>query len=42
VAKDQTEVTLEGLSKDDWLFAVEAFDERDHRSVPVYPQPQMR
>jgi Peptidase family M28 len=42
VPKDQTEVTLEGLSKDDWLFAVEAFDERGHRSVPVYPVPQMR
>ena len=38
----QTEVTLEGLSKDDWLFAVEAFDDRGHRSVPVYPLPQMR
>ena len=42
VAKDQTEVTLEGLSKDDWLFGVEAFDAAGHRSVPVYPVPQLR
>ena len=42
IPKDQTEVTLEGLSKDDWLFAVEAFDAQGHRSVPVYPVPQMR
>jgi hypothetical protein len=42
VAKDPTEVTLEGFSKDDWLFAVEAFDARGRRSVPVYPLPATR
>ncbi|MHC4839162.1 MAG: hypothetical protein ACYTF3_13450, partial [Planctomycetota bacterium] len=33
------EVTLEGYSKDDWLFAVEAVDEDGRRSLPVYPAP---
>jgi hypothetical protein len=42
VSKEATEVTLEGFSKDDWLFAVEAFDERGRRSVPVYPLPARR
>ena len=42
VAKDQIEVTLEGISKDDWLFAVEAFDSGGNRSVPVYPAPSAR
>jgi hypothetical protein len=42
VAKEETEVTLEGFSKDDWLFAVEAFDEAGRRSVPVYPLPATR
>jgi hypothetical protein len=42
VPKGRTEVTLEGVSKDDWLFAVEAVDEHGHRSVPVYPTPAMR
>jgi hypothetical protein len=42
VPKDATEVTLEGISKDDWLFALEAFDERGRRSVPVYPLPARR
>jgi hypothetical protein len=40
--KGATEITLEGFSKDDWLFAVEAFGAEGHRSVPVYPVPQMR
>lgn len=30
--------TLAGYSKDDWLFAVQALDERGHASTPVYPQ----
>jgi hypothetical protein len=42
VPKGETTVTLEGVSKDDWLFAVESVDEAGHRSVPVYPLPQMR
>ncbi len=33
------EVTLEGYSKDDWLFAVEAVDKDGRRSLPVYPAP---
>jgi acetylornithine deacetylase/succinyl-diaminopimelate desuccinylase-like protein len=37
-----TEVTLEAISKDDWLFAVEAFDAAGHRSRAVYPTPQRR
>ena len=39
VPKDQTSIVMEGLSKDDWLFAVEAFDTKGRRSVPVYPTP---
>jgi acetylornithine deacetylase/succinyl-diaminopimelate desuccinylase-like protein len=34
-----TDVTLENVSKDDWLFAVESFDVAGHRSLPVYPTP---
>ncbi len=34
---DATEVTLEGISKDDDLFAVEAEDKDGHRSLAVYP-----
>jgi acetylornithine deacetylase/succinyl-diaminopimelate desuccinylase-like protein len=30
--------TLKGYSKDDWLFAVEAYDARGNASLPVYPQ----
>ncbi len=36
------EVTLEAISKDDWLFAVEAYDEAGHRSRAVYPTPRRR
>ncbi|HYC78495.1 MAG TPA: hypothetical protein VEI02_12785, partial [Planctomycetota bacterium] len=42
VPKERTEALLEGYSKDDWLFAVEAFDAAGRRSPPVYPVPQMR
>ena len=35
-----TETTLEGYSKDDYLFAVEAIDRQGHRSLPVYPSPR--
>jgi hypothetical protein len=35
-----TEVTLEGYSKDDWLFAVEAYDVDGDTSLPVYPAPR--
>lgn len=37
-----SEVTLPALSKDDFLFAVEAFDEAGHRSRAVYPTPRRR
>lgn len=33
-------VTLEGYSKDDYLFAVEAIDSEGRRSLPIYPKPQ--
>ena len=36
------EIVLEGLSKDDWLFAVEALDAAGHRSLAVYPTPRFR
>ncbi len=36
------ELLLEKISKDDWLFAVEAYDAAGHRSLPVYPTPKMR
>ena len=39
VAKDKTSVVMEGLSKDDWLFGVEAYDTKGRRSIPVYPTP---
>lgn len=42
VPKDKVEIELPGFSKDDWLFAVEAFDDAGRRSPPVYPAPQMR
>jgi hypothetical protein len=32
-----TEATLEGFSKDDWVFGVEAYDEAGHASLAVYP-----
>ncbi len=34
------EVTLLALSKDDYLFAVEAIDQQGNRSLPIYPTPQ--
>jgi acetylornithine deacetylase/succinyl-diaminopimelate desuccinylase-like protein len=34
-----SEITLENTSKDDWLFAVEAYDARGATSLPVYPTP---
>jgi acetylornithine deacetylase/succinyl-diaminopimelate desuccinylase-like protein len=34
-----TEVTLEGWSKDDWIFAVEARDAAGNASLPVAPTP---
>ncbi|MDA1259219.1 MAG: M20/M25/M40 family metallo-hydrolase, partial [Planctomycetota bacterium] len=37
-----SEVTLTALSKDDWLFAVEAIDESGNRSRAVYPTPRRR
>ncbi|MBC8330126.1 MAG: M20/M25/M40 family metallo-hydrolase [Planctomycetes bacterium] len=40
VVGDEPQVTLEGKSKDDWLFAVEAFGPDGHRSLPVYPSPR--
>ena len=40
VVGDETQVTLEGKSKDDWLFGVEAFGPNGHRSLPVYPAPR--
>ena len=36
------EVLLEGVSKDDWLFAVEAVHADGWRSLPVYPRPVSR
>jgi hypothetical protein len=33
---------MEALNKDDWLFAVEAFDTKGRRSLPVYPRPSSR
>ena len=34
------EVLLEGRSKDNWLFAVEAYDDSGRSSLPVYPAPR--
>ncbi len=42
VPVDQVEIILEGVSKDDWLFGVEAFDKAGNRSLPVYPEPLFR
>jgi acetylornithine deacetylase/succinyl-diaminopimelate desuccinylase-like protein len=39
VGPDQISHQLEGVSKDDWYFAVEAFDNQGHRSLPIYPKP---
>ncbi|MAB87835.1 MAG: hypothetical protein CMJ90_00050 [Planctomycetes bacterium] len=39
VPKDKTSAVMEGLSKDDWLFAVEAYDSKGRRSIPIYPTP---
>lgn len=36
------EVVLDRISKDDWLFAIEAYDAAGHRSLAVYPTPKMR
>ena len=38
-AGSASEITLENVSKDDWLFAVEAYDASGATSLPVYPQP---
>jgi len=35
-----TNTTLEGYSKDDYLFAVESYDKLGNRSLPVYPTPR--
>ncbi len=35
-----TSATLEGYSKDDFLFAVESYDKIGNRSLPVYPTPK--
>ncbi|RMH03384.1 MAG: M20/M25/M40 family metallo-hydrolase [Planctomycetota bacterium] len=40
VVGSETSVTFEGRSKDDWLFAVEAFGPNGERSLPVYPAPR--
>jgi hypothetical protein len=37
VAKDMTRVTLRGVSKDNLLFGVEAFDAAGHASPAVFP-----
>jgi hypothetical protein len=42
VAAGEDHVVLEGWSKDDWLFALEAVDAAGHRSLPVYPTPARR
>ena len=42
VPKSRTSVTLEGISKDDFLFGVQAVDTRGRRSLPVYPRPARR
>lgn len=42
VDRETTSHTLKGVSKDDWYFAVEAFDARGMRSLPVYPRPARR
>ena len=35
-----SEITLEGVSKDDWIFAVETIGASGHRGLPVYPTPE--
>ena len=42
VPATETSVTLERLSKDDWLFGVEAVDKAGNRSLAVYPRPSQR
>lgn len=37
-----TQVRLQGLSKDDYLFAVQSIGPGGHRSLPVYPTPKFR
>jgi hypothetical protein len=37
-----TTATLKSVSKDDSMFAVEAYDRDGHRSVPTFPQPSAR
>ena len=39
IVGDDTEITLDRISKDDWLFGVEAYDQAGHRSLPIYPTP---
>jgi acetylornithine deacetylase/succinyl-diaminopimelate desuccinylase-like protein len=34
--------TIKGVNKDDYMFAVEAYDKAGHRSVPAYPSPRRR
>jgi len=34
-----TTATLKNVSKDDWMFGVEAYDPGGHRSVPTFPRP---
>jgi hypothetical protein len=31
---------VKGMNKDDYMFAVEAYDKQGHRSVPTYPAPR--
>jgi hypothetical protein len=42
VDSEQTSHVLVGVSKDDWLFGVEAIDQKGNRSLPVYPRPARR
>lgn len=38
----EREALLEGYSKDNWLFAVEAYGPDGSRSLPIYPSPRRR
>jgi hypothetical protein len=42
VPTSETKLLLEGYSKDDWLFAVEAVGASGARSLPVFPSPAQR
>lgn len=42
VVTGSTATTLEAVSKDDWVFAVEAVSAEGHRSLAVYPEPRFR